>query len=210
MGDFAARLWLTLTGAAGFALCYYGAAWLSWRDPVTIGATVVDVSLPCLPSFVWVYALGIAWPLLLPWILPRAHWRHAMLGFAMVSTASACIWLLLPSDGSALRLQCAGYARWELDLLYRLDTPTRLFPSLHIGYAVLTSACIAAALPAWRSAALIMAAAQVAAVCLVKQHYLADAGLGAVIALGAYWLSATLLAAGPYRAGASIHPSAAR
>jgi PAP2 superfamily len=210
VADAIARLWLTGAGATGFAACYHGTAWINLRDAAVIGATAFDASLPCVPTFVWLYALGVVWPLMLAWTLPRAHWRQAGIGFAMISLVSALIWLAVPSDGSELRRQCIDVSNWALATLFQLDEPSRLFPSLHIGYAVFTALCLAAARPKWRIAAMMMVAAQIAAVCLVKQHYLVDVALGAIISVCAYYLSRTLSTVFSGWASASIHPSASR
>jgi membrane-associated phospholipid phosphatase len=75
---------------------------------------------------------------------------------------------------------------WAVALLYRLDPPLNLFPSLHLSIGAL------AALGAWKAKRSYGAAAGVgvaliaASICTVKQHFVLDLAGGAVLAALVY------------------------
>jgi len=99
-------------------------------------------------------------------------------------------------------LDISSPADWAVSLLYAIDPPYNLFPSLHLSIAAL------AAVAAWKAAkpygaiAFVGVVAIGVSVCTVKQHFLLDAlgglGLAAVVA--------TLMLQG-YRAESGVAPA---
>ena len=151
----------------------------------------VDSSIPFVPCFVVPYCLWF--PLLIGvglwlWLRRPEAFRRYMAFLAASFLLSALIWVLFPSiqnlrpavlpQNSPLAALVAG--------LYRLDTPTNVFPSVH----VVGSA--GAALAVWDGAGarspLTWAAGVLAAlICLstvfIKQHALADVAGGMALSL---------------------------
>ncbi|KSV72236.1 hypothetical protein N183_27085 [Sinorhizobium sp. Sb3] len=203
-GEIGVRAGLATLGLACFALSYYGAALGPTAGIDFDPALPADWLLPCVPALVPVYAIGVFWPLTLAWLTPRALLVRVAAGFALVSALSAALFKLLPSDGRALRGQCAPVTDPALALLQQLDPPIHLFPSLHVGYALFTALCIGLALPRWRWPAMAIALLQGFAVCLVKQHFIADVIAGAAIAALAYRFAVASI--GAARSGCESQP----
>ncbi len=177
-------------GATCFVACYYGVQALGTGATRINPALPIDWRLPCVPAMAWVYAVGVLWPFTLAFLLPRYLIDRGLAAFVLLSAMAGILFLAFPTDGSALRAQCVAATGGVLGLVERLDPPVNLMPSLHVGYAVLTALWLGHAGSRWRWLAGAMAALQMVAVCLTKQHFVADAAAGALLAMIAYRLAA--------------------
>ena len=173
------------------------------RNPAHAGElhTFLDDRIPFIASSVWVYLL-IFPASLLPLFVVRCRrlFRRTALAYAAVITVSLIFFAKLPITSARLRIEpamldLAQPSDWAVSVLYSLDPPYNLFPSLHVSIAVL------AAFSAWKAARLYGAVAfsclvfVILSIFTVKQHVVLDAVGG--IALGA--LAAALILH-PYRA----------
>lgn len=163
---------------------YFGAPLVAGHTSVFSPSLALDGRLPCMPALVGVYLLGLATPFVPALLLPRHAFLRAVSAYALLIAAATLAFVLLPTDGIALRSTCP--AHWALGMLHRADVASNLFPSLHVGFSTLAALCLRSARSRWTAWCFGMAWLQAIAVCLVKQHYLADAAAGALFAWAAH------------------------
>ena len=175
-------------GLVCFALCYYGTQAIGPAVKAFSPALPIDWRLPCIPAFAWIYAIGVVWPVVIIFRVSTDSIDRSLAAFVLLSVCAAMLFLLFPTDGSALRSQCGQQSEWALRTLARLDKPVNMMPSLHVGYAVLAAICLRDHQRTWRLGALAMAVLQIVASCLTKQHFIADVAAGAALAVISYGL----------------------
>jgi len=156
--------------------------------------TALDASIPFIAGSVWIY-LGLFPTAFLPLFVVRCRrlFRLTILAYVLAITASLLVFVAFPVTSTHLRvdagaLDLSRFAPWAVALLYRLDPPYNLFPSLHLSIALL------AALSAWKASRAVGAAALAivlpiaVSICTVKQHFVLDAAGGAALAFVLYAL----------------------
>lgn len=154
-------------------------------------STALDAAIPFAGWAVWIYLGALVWIGLPALLLGPALFRRAALAYAVaIATALVCF-ALLPSTAPLLRAQASPAGQplataWALAALHRIDPPTNLLPSLHMALACLASIALAQQHPRWRTACWAALACIGLAVCLSKQHALADAAAG-LLAGAASW-----------------------
>jgi membrane-associated phospholipid phosphatase len=171
-------------------------------------AIFLDDQVPFISRSVWVYLL-IFPAALIPLFVVRCPrlFRRTALAYAGVIAVSLICFTALPITSARLRigpamLDLTRPSDWAVSVLYSIDPPYNLFPSLHLSIAVL------AAFSAWKAARLYGTVACVClvfvgvSVCTVKQHVVLDAVGG--IALGAL---AGVLVLRPYRPRDGVAPA---
>jgi hypothetical protein len=154
--------------------------------------TPLDGAIPFLAGTIWIY-LWLFPASLLPLFLirDRGLFRRTIAAYAIVIGVSLVIFASFPVTSKGLRvdpstLDATRIAPWTVALLYRLDPPYNLFPSLHLSVAAL------AALSAWKASRAYGAAVSLGVVliavsiCTVKQHFVWDGVGGLVLAAAAY------------------------
>jgi membrane-associated phospholipid phosphatase len=151
--------------------------------------TGLDARIPFLPGSIWVYV----------WVFPAAFaplfvvrsrqlFREVVLAYAIVMVVSFLCFALFPVSSSQLRVAAGGldearFSQWAVAVLYRLDPPFNLFPSLHLSIAAL------AALACWKAdrrigCCMALGVALVGvSISTVKQHFLLD-GIGGLALAG--------------------------
>ena len=188
-----------------FILGYYVVPQLRIQASVWDPSLPFDSKLPCVPWLAWIYLVGLVVPLLPACAMPISLLPRTACTYIALIAASALVFVLVPTDGRALRTQCVTTPSWPLEVIHRLDAPANLFPSLHVGFAVLAALCLRHVGARWALTAMALAGIEAVSVCLVKQHFIADAMAGAVFAILAY---VTILVPGGRRlVGASIQRS---
>jgi membrane-associated phospholipid phosphatase len=193
---------------------YFGVGYS--RDAATAHCLfrAVDHQIPFVAASVWVYLM--LFPIALsPVVLAQCPrlFRRTALAYACTIIASLICFTVYPVTSVDLRADAAtlatsGLAGRVLSVLYILDPPYNLLPSLHVSIAML------AALSAWKVAKrygvlLAVAAFSIAAsACLVKQHFaldvLAAAALAAVaggVTIGTYDDAVVVKSMPPTRTG---------
>ncbi len=163
-------------------------------DPVKARdlGTPLDRRIPFIAASVWVY-LWVFPASLLPLFVVRCPrlFRRTLLAYGLAIAASLVVFVAFPVTSIALRadpaeLDVTRVSPWAVALLYRLDPPVNLFPSLHLSIAAL------AALAAWKARrsygapAFVGVALIAVSICTVKQHFLLDGLGGAVLAAVVY------------------------
>jgi hypothetical protein len=136
-------------------------------------------------AFVWIYLLGLILPFIPALLLPLPLLPRAAVAYGALIGSATMVFSLFPTDGRYLRSAC-GDPDWPLDLVYRLDPATNLFPSLHVGLATLVVLCLRHVQSRWTAPVVILACVQPVAVLLVKQHTLADVLAGSFLAFAVY------------------------
>jgi membrane-associated phospholipid phosphatase len=152
----------------------------------------VDARIPFVAETIWIY-LWLFPAALLPLFLIRCRglFRRTIAAYAIVIAASLAVFAAYPVTSRELRadpslLELDRVSPWVVSVLYRLDPPYNLFPSLHLSVAAL------AALSAWKASRAYGAAVAVGVVliavsiCTVKQHFVLDGVGGLALAGGAY------------------------
>jgi len=197
--------------SAFFAAGYFGVG--LHTDPARARTiqTALDARIPFIAGSVWIY-LGLFPTAFLPLFVVRCRrlFRRTILAYALAIAASVLVFAAFPVTSSGLRVDAGAFdltrfAPWAVALLYRLDPPYNLFPSLHLSIALLAAAS------AWKASRPIGAAAFAGVVpiavsiCTVKQHFVLDALGGAALAAALY---AIVLA--PYEPAAGQPPAFGR
>ena len=160
-------------------LVYYGTRLMPERPPHML-ATWLDDAIGAAPVWITVYFLAFAdWLGCILAILSerRAHARRFTLAYVLAMVMSGAIFVLYPC--TMVRPEVPGSDLFSalLRLLYRIDAPTHLFPSLHvlITYLCWRGVMGCRRLPRWFSHVQL---GILICVCLsilfVKQHVLAD------------------------------------
>ncbi|MEK7469911.1 MAG: phosphatase PAP2 family protein [Planctomycetota bacterium] len=151
--------------------------------------TALDTRVPFLPGSIWIYL----------WVFPAAFaplfvvrsrklFRKVVVAYAIVMLVSFLCFALFPVTSSQLRVAAGGldearFSQWAVAVLYRIDPPFNLFPSLHLSIAAL------AALACWKAdrrigGCMALGVALVGvSTCTVKQHFLLD-GIGGLALAG--------------------------
>lgn len=154
--------------------------------------TRFDEAIPFLPQFMWAYE-GVYTFLLFPMFVVRCQrlFRRVAWAYFWVATVSLVIWALYPVTAIGLRpdvtnLATDSFHTWGLRVNYALDPPLNLFPSLHVAIATLAALCAGKARPLWGAWGAVGTGAICLAVVFVKQHFVADAVAGVLLAAACY------------------------
>lgn len=165
----------------------------------------LDARLPCVPAFVWPYLLGLALPLVPAWLMPARLLARTFAAYGLLIAGATFVFVVAPTEGHTLRAQCAAAPGWVLETVQRSDPAANLFPSLHVGFAMLATLCAAHAGSRWTPFLAAATLIEAVSACLVKQHYAADVLAGPLLALAAY--AAAFARSG---AGGAIQPWSSR
>jgi hypothetical protein len=177
----------------GAILVYFvGGYGLMNHRPFTHGArqlhTSIDDSIPFLPWTViiyWSVYAAYAWPLFVV-RCPRLFRRTAF-AYLAILTVAYLSFRFFPVTAAGLRpdistLDPHSFCDWGIWLVYMLDAPHNLFPSLHLAIAC------QAAFSIWRAHRVVgwLAGLQALAIGIstwtVKQHWVADSGAALLLA----------------------------
>lgn len=184
-------LWVGLLATFFFA-GYFGIGY--GVDPARAGSlrTAFDDAVPFVPEAVFAYVSVYA-GLLLPLFTVRCPrlFRRVALSYAAVIGIALMCFAAFPVGAASLRPVLPrrpeeGFALWGVRLLYAIDPPTNLFPSIHLAIPTL------AALAAWEARrvygifAWVLAAVVAVSICVLKQHYVVDGLAGFALAI-AVW-----------------------
>jgi membrane-associated phospholipid phosphatase len=143
-------------------------------------ATPADGLIPFIASSVWVY-LGVFPIAFAPVFLVKSPllFRRAALAYVMAIAVSLICFRAFPVSATKLRaapsvLDVGEPSEWVVSLLYCIDPPYNLFPSLHVSIAFLAAYSTWKASRGWGAALFVTAGLISVAVCTVKQHFLLD------------------------------------
>ncbi len=177
------RAALTIGVVAFFVAGYFGVGLHTTPAAARELATVLDSRIPFIAGSVWVY-LSVFPTSLLPLFVVRDPrlFRRTILAYGIVIAVSLLVFVGFPVTSLGLRvspkaLDLTRFSPWAVSVLYGLDPPYNLFPSLHLSIAAL------AGLSTWKASRVYgaVACAGVVAIgvsiCTVKQHFVLD-GVG--------------------------------
>lgn len=186
------RAVLTIGVVAFFVAGYFGVSRLV--DParaISLG-TELDRRIPFIAASVWVY-LWVFPASLLPLFVLRCPllFRRTLLAYTLAIAASLLVFVAVPVTSSRLRvgpqlLDVTQPSGWAVAVLYRLDPPVNLFPSLHLSIAALAALSAFKARQAYGAAAFVGVALIAVSICTVKQHFVVDGLAGAALAALVY------------------------
>jgi len=191
-GRVVLRAFLTIGVVAFFIAGYFGVG-LS-VDPARARdlGTVLDRRIPFIVPSVWVY-LWVFPASLLPLFVVRCPrlFLRTILAYGLAIAASLVVFVALPVTSIGLRadratLDVTRFSPWAVALLYRLDPPVNLFPSLHLSIAALAALAAWKARRAYGAAACVGVALIGVSICTVKQHFVLDGLGGAALAAFVY------------------------
>ncbi|MBQ2203232.1 MAG: phosphatase PAP2 family protein [Oscillospiraceae bacterium] len=176
-----AYAWLPALSVIGMNfLVYYIPKLLETHRSLNLVSTALDDALPRVPYFAVIYVLAYAqWAVGILAICreSRAHCFRVMSGVLISEALVLLVFLVYPTTLRRPPVEVRDLPTAVLDWVYRSDTPTNLFPSLHCMQSWL---CFRGAVgmrrtPRWYPwAQLIFALLVFASVILTKQHIWPD------------------------------------
>lgn len=173
------RLPLLIILAFNFFVYYLPKVFEPWLKLHTIH-TALDDRLPLLPGFIFVYLLAYAqWAvgyIVIARDSPERCYR-ILTGELIAKALALCVFLFYSTRLDRPDVEVSGFSTWVLALIYRLDTPINLFPSLHCleSWLCFRGAIGLRRMPKWYTwAQLAFTLLIFAAVLLVKQHVWPD------------------------------------
>jgi membrane-associated phospholipid phosphatase len=175
-----------------FAATYFGVGWTVNASRARTLLTALDARIPFIAGSIWIY-LALFPAAFLPLFVVRCPrlFRRTIAAYLFAVAVSVAIFASLPVTSAGLRvdpdsLDTSHFAPWAVSLLYRVDPPYNLFPSLHLSIAVLAGLSAGKASRRVGAAVLFATAFIAASICTVKQHFLLDAVGGVLVAAAAY------------------------
>ncbi|WP_078119792.1 phosphatase PAP2 family protein [Thiosocius teredinicola] len=177
-------LWCLVIDLLFFPI-YGGVNWLtSQRNDLLALYLPIELDIPLVPAAVWVY-LSLFLLFCLPlFTIPRERARSEALAAILGLLVAAVLWLLFPAQLGFERMLPAGYETLY-GVMFTLDAPHNLVPSLHIVFATIAvSACGEGAPRAIKTALWAWLACIAASTLLTHQHHVLDVATGLLIALG--------------------------
>lgn len=175
--------------------CYYGGMLLSGLFPVHNWTLPIDDRIPVRPWWVTVYVLSfLFWAV--NYILAsrdRTGLVYRLAAADLFSKAvSLLIFIFLPMTMTQPQVQTRDFGSWLLNLIYKLDEPTNLFPSLHCTMAWLSLRPLfgCKSVPKWYKAfSTVFFVLILFSTLFTKQHVFVDVIAGWVLGVIAYELA---------------------
>ena len=116
-------------------LCYYiPKAFESHRSDLHMISTALDDSLPRIPAFIFIYVLAyVQWVVAYVVITrdSREHCCRFVSGELCSKFIAMAILLIYPTTFRRPPVEVTNFSTWVMSLIYKSDTPTNLFPSMH-------------------------------------------------------------------------------
>jgi PAP2 superfamily len=182
------RAILTIGLITFFLVSYFGVG-LS-RNPASVHSlmTPLDDRIPFVAASVWMY-LWVFPCVLIPLFVVKCPrlFRRTVVAYAAVMAISFVSFTVFPVTSGQLRvpkvtLDMSRPSDWAISILYYLDPPYNLFPSLHLSLAAVAAFSVWKAAKPYAVAIFVSVGCLGVSVCTVKQHYLLDALSGLALA----------------------------
>lgn len=151
----------------------------------------LDRAISVQPAWTFVYGSLYVFIVLMPLLVVRQRdlFRRAMQAYLMVMLFGYAGFLLYPTVAPRpAEVPGDGFAAWSLRAVYSIDPPHGCFPSLHVAYSFVSALTCYRVHRGVGVAAGLWAALIGVSTLYTKQHYLADAIVGALAAFLAYGL----------------------
>lgn len=155
-------------------------------------ATALDDKIPFVPPFIAIYILAYAQWVLVLWLATRESrdtFFQACAADILGKLTAIPIFLIFPTVMARPEITSSGFFEGLTKLIYTLDAPDNLFPSLHCfdSWLCLRYACSMKKAPGWfQWANCIFTVLVFASVVLVKQHLVLDILGGIVLGEAAF------------------------
>lgn len=182
--------------AAVLSLFVGGYFLIAWAvDPCAARSlrTPLDDRIPFVPESVFVYLVvypGALFPVFVVRSAPLL--RRVATSYALTILLAFACFLALPVTSVGLRAGLEGlgdgFAVWAVRMLYALDPPTNLFPSLHLALVTLAVLSARKAGALYGGAPFLVVAGVSVSICTVKQHFWLDGVAGLALAATVYAL----------------------
>ena len=149
----------------------------------------LDDAIPFVPEAIYVY-VTVYTALLLPLFTVRCPrlFRRVVFAYAAAIGVALLCFAAFPVSSLSLRPDLEGvagdrFALWGVELLYSLDPPANLFPSVHLAISALAALASWEARRIYGACALALTTLVGVSICLVKQHFAIDGVAGLALAL---------------------------
>jgi hypothetical protein len=186
------RVGITLALVAFFVAGYFGVGLVAHAPAARSLGTALDDAIPFVPVTVWIYA-WVFTAAFVPVFVARCPrlFRRTALAYAVAIAASLACFAAFPVTSLGLRadpalLDTTRFSPWAVSVLYRVDPPYNLFPSLHLSIAVLAALACRKAAPRLGAAMFAGVGLVAVSVCTVKQHFVLDVAGGVALALAVH------------------------
>ncbi|EHL29601.1 phosphatase PAP2 family protein [Legionella drancourtii] len=186
--SFRQKKWFLVGG--GLTVLIIGYYFISHAPIVPIVPIVhlhVDESIPFWPWTVWIYLIGLYFPI--PYIIEKARSPETLVTALLATLCSgfvafAFFWLVpmayprpsVISGGDAISNQLLAW-------VYLVDSPINTFPSLHVAYSTIFYLVIKEEVPSQRLFFFVNLCLILASTLTTKQHFLLDGIAGVLLAL---------------------------
>jgi len=156
--------------------------------------TSFDDLIPFLPQTSYLYACAytiIFYPAFI--IRCQCLFRCFILAIGIMTTACFACWVAFPVASTSFRIDLNQISRstfygWGIWLVYTLDPPVNLFPSLHVAGAVMVGLVAKQVRAAYCWVIMPMIVGICVSTFTIKQHYLIDGLAGILISLVVWWI----------------------
>ncbi|MFQ5659366.1 MAG: phosphatase PAP2 family protein [Gammaproteobacteria bacterium] len=188
------RTALTLGLAALFLVGYFGVGLNTDPARALDLSSSLDERIPFVAETVWVY-IWIFPAALIPLFTVRSRqlFRRLSFAYASVIILSLICFMLWPVTSNGLRVDVAAldpgrFSDWGVKLLYSIDPPYNLFPSLHLSIATLAACSAGKARRFYGVITFVGVGMVLVSISTVKQHFVLDGLAGLVLALIIYMI----------------------
>jgi membrane-associated phospholipid phosphatase len=175
-----------------YAAGYFLIGWTTDPEHARSLSTPLDARIPFVPETVFLYAwvyTAMVFPLFV--VRSSALFRRVGLAYAIVIAVCLATFAVFPVTAVDLRpdagaLDVSRFSGWAVKLVYTLDPPFNLFPSVHLAVATLAALSAWTARPIYGAIGFAWLIPIAVSVSTVKQHFLIDIVAGAGLAFAAY------------------------
>ncbi|MCI0490891.1 MAG: phosphatase PAP2 family protein [Blastocatellia bacterium] len=179
--DFKKKWPVFAAGYVCFCILYTFTGHVHLRPPARLPLSPVDTAVPFMAWTVWIYISQFGFLVYCLWLLnDSVHISRTLYSMGLASLLSFSVFILYPTTFPRAPRNARGLTAEAFEWLYRLDSPSNCFPSLHVALGFLALSGVIAEKKRARWLALVWAALIWASTMTTKQHYFVDivAGLG--------------------------------
>lgn len=178
-----------------YVIAFFAVEKLTPTEGYWVTDTALDARIPFVPQFIFFYVMW--YPLFaavgIPTILSDAPAFRRWMYYNMLTLTASLVFYLIVPNGQGLRpadMQVTGFSTWLLSRIWAADTPTNVFPSMHIIGCIGDIAAVfdSRIFRGWRWVIVALALLCAASTMFVKQHAILDAAGAAAFAVPAFFL----------------------
>lgn len=126
------RLIAVLVCLALNSLVYWGTQALAGHRTLFDMTTALDRLIPFDPNWVLIYVACFAyWAVSYVLLARQDNWYSVMTGEVLAKLLCGVFFLLLPTTNVRPEIVGTGFTDWLMGLIYKMDRPLDLFPSIH-------------------------------------------------------------------------------